>query len=100
MLPYFTQSGHFCVDKQTNKQTNPRMDRQSDYTTPCAQAHGVIITVVQACMSDRANNYGLHNMLFTVLLISELVLIPIECGACNNYQNSLLPVLLFVFAPY
>ena len=36
----------------------------------------LVITVVQqACMSDRANNYGVHNMLFTVLLISEFVLI-------------------------
>ena len=35
----------------------------------------LVITVVQACMSDRATNYGLHYMLFTVLLISEFVLI-------------------------
>ena len=40
MLPYFTQSAHFCV---AHKQTNPWMDRQSDYSTPCAQAHGVKI---------------------------------------------------------
>ena len=29
MLPYFTQSAHFCV---VHKQTNTRMDRQSDYS--------------------------------------------------------------------
>ena len=27
----------------THKQTNPRMDRQNDYSTPGAQAHGVIM---------------------------------------------------------
>ena len=27
-------------NKLTNKHTNPRMDRQSDYSTPCAQARG------------------------------------------------------------
>ena len=37
-LPCFAQSAHFCVVKHTN----PRMDRQSDYSTPCAQAHRVI----------------------------------------------------------
>ena len=42
MLPYFTKSAHFCVaHTQTHKLTNKCMDRQSDYSTSCAQAHWV-----------------------------------------------------------
>ena len=42
MLPYFAQSAHFRVLKQTNKQ----MDRQSDYSTPCAP----VITIINLCV--------------------------------------------------
>ena len=42
MLPYFAQRAYLSVLKQTHKW----MDRQSDYSTPCAQAHGVNIIII------------------------------------------------------
>ena len=44
-------------DKQSHKLTNPRMDRQSDYSTPCAQAHGVTNRQTDKS-TDRQNDYS------------------------------------------
>ena len=56
MLPYFTQSVHFCVaHKQTNKQTNKQTHKLTDGQTErllyplCASARGKNTTPLSDC---------------------------------------------------
>ena len=63
MLGYFAQSAHFCVHKQTNKQTDKDLDRQGNQSTPFAQARTRVISGISLFAFLFIVNCGLIIML-------------------------------------